>query len=198
MSFLVLTIASTSAETQRLNHWPQAPRHYTVPRSPGRRLTQVTLNTQEGSNAARVKGAALLCPSLGHPTCAFPAATPASWMQPSVPWPPEVALTPVESFWSKATVASTIILPSLNSNKFNTFFFKRVCILGVMKNFSVCEALLKLRVKWCFLLSSTGIPWRYTPLVPESWNKASHTDFSDFPVHVKVIFTLCWSLLGVQ
>ena len=131
-------------------------------------------------------------------TWAFPAAAPASWMQPSVPWPPEVALTPVESFWSKATVASTIILPSLNSNKLNTFFFKRVCILGVMKNFSVCEALLKLRVKWCFLLSSTGIPWRYTPLVPESWNKASHTDFSDFPVHVKVIFILCCSLLGVQ
>ena len=70
MSFLVLTVAGTSAETQKLNHSAQAPRHYyTVPPSPGRRLTQVTLNTQEGSNAARVKGAALLCPSLGHPAC---------------------------------------------------------------------------------------------------------------------------------
>ena len=201
MSFLVLTVAGTSVETKKLNHSPQATRHYTVPPSLWHWWAQVTLNTQEGSNAARVKAAALMCPSLGHPACTpapfqlehqrpecsllSPGHQRALWLQWKVSEAKQLRLSP----------SSCQVWTPINLTRFSL----NVSVYwGLWSTFFVWKALLKQSVKWCFLLSSTGIPWRDTPLVPESRNKVSHTDFSGFPVHVKVIFILCWSLLGVQ
>ena len=35
-------------------------------------------------------------------------------------------------------------------------------------------------------------------LVPDHHNKASHTNFFGFPMHIKVMFILCCSLLTVE
>ena len=45
---------------------------------------------------------------------------------------------------------------------------------------------------------NTGTPWRYCWFwFPDHCNKTSHKNFFDFPVHVKVTFTLCYSLLSM-
>lgn len=134
VSFLVLTVAGTSVETQKLSHSPQATSplcDVSEPRSP---WTHRRAQTQPGS---RVLPSCVVTRASHLHTCAF---------QLEHQRPQCSLLSPghQRSLWLqwKVSEAEQLWLPPsscrLNSNKFNMFFFKRVCILGAMKHFFVC------------------------------------------------------------